>query len=438
MAFNSLIFLIVFLPLFLLLFYVIPKKYKYLIVLFCSVIFYLYSGLFNFFLLIGICIFNYIATRLLSRKNISFLWYLLIILNIIVLCLFKYGISSIFPLGISFYTFNNISYIVDIKRKKIDAEKNILYYMTYILLFCHITMGPLVRYNDLKESIINPNIDYNDSLEGFRLFIWNLIKKVLIADNLGMLYSTLMSNSNSSSLLNIICLIVFGLQLYIDFSSYSNMVIGLGKMIGIKYPVNFDYPYLSLSISEFWRRWHISLSNFFKEYIYFPLGGNRVNTFRHIINIMIIWIITGIWHGNTFNFIIWGLYYGIILLLEKYFFNKLLDKVPNFIKHIYVLLIVLIGYIFFSINDINEIVLFTKSIFTSPFMNNIILFYLKENWLLLIISIILCFRLPSKLNDFINKPYIMFICNILLIVLYIVSICYIVSGSYLPFLYNNF
>lgn len=438
MSFNTLIFIIVFLPLFLLLFYLVPKKFKYLVVLLCSVIFYLYSGLFNLILLLGICLVNYIFTNVFSKRDNKFLWYILILLNIGCLGLFKYGFSSIFPLGISFYTFNNISYIVDVKRKKINCEKNILYYMTYILLFCHITMGPIVRYSDLKESIINPSINKESFFNGFQLFIWNLCKKVLIADNLGLLYVNMMNNANSSSLLNIICLIVFGLQLYIDFSSYSNMVIGLGKMIGILYPKNFDYPYLSLSISEFWRRWHISLSNFFKEYIYFPLGGNRVNTLRHIFNIMVVWVITGIWHGNTFNFLIWGLYYGIILLLEKYFFSKVLDKLPNFIKHIYVILIVLIGYIFFSIDNINDIMLFTKSLFTSPFINNYVLFYLRENWLLLIISIVLCFRLPKVIDNIINKPYGMFLVNIILVVLYIVSICYIVSGNYLPFLYNNF
>ena len=288
MNFNSLTFLIFFLPIFFIVFYLFPKKYRYIILLIFSIVFYLFSSLTNFIIVISLAFLNYIGTILINKsKKIDLLSYILVGINIITLLFFKYTDNIIFPLGISFYTFNNISYIIDIKRKKIPVEKNILYYLTYIMTFTHITMGPITRYQDIKNNILNLNPKFNDITEGFKRMLFGVIKKVLIADNLGILYSTLINN-NTSILSHIMCLIIFALELYIDFSSYCDIAIGLGKMIGIDYKENFDHPYLVKSISEFWRKWHITLGEFFKEYVYFPLGGNRVSKFRNIINLLIL------------------------------------------------------------------------------------------------------------------------------------------------------
>lgn len=441
MNFNSVIFLIFFLPVFYLLFFLCPKKKRYIIVLISSLIFYLYSGLFNFILLISVSFINYIITIFITKsktKNNLFT-IILVCLNILTLLFFKYGNSMIFPLGISFYTFNNISYIVDVYRKKITCETNYFYYLTYIMLFCHVTMGPITNYDVIKKELHNLGSSTDDFIQGYKRFLRGLFKKVLVADNLGLLYINLMNLNEKCILLNVLCLIIYALQLYIDFSSYSDMAIGLGKTIGIAYPENFDYPYLATSISDFWRKWHMTLTNFFKEYIYFPMGGNRVPKSRHIFNILTVWFLTGMWHGNTLNFLFWGLYYGVILICEKYFLKKILDKLPSALRHIYVLLIVLIGYIFFSINDFGEMLVFIKGLFNGPIFNKSVLFYIKENLFLLVISIILCFRMPDKIKRIIQDNIVVLsLNNIMYVLFYILTLAYILSGTYLPFLYNSF
>ena len=439
MNFNSLTFLIFFLPIFFILFYLFPKKYRYIFLLIGSIIFYYFSSLNNLILVLIIALVNYFGTIFINKtKKRNILSYILVGLNIITLLFFKYNGNIIFPLGISFYTFNNISYIIDIKRNKINIEKNILYYLTYVMSFTHITMGPITRYKDIKDCLTNLNPKSVDVTVGFKRALYGLTKKVLIADNLGILYNTLISN-NTSIVSHVLCLIVFALQLYIDFSSYCDIAIGLGKMMGLKYKENFDHPYLVKNISEFWRKWHITLGEFFKEYVYFPLGGNRVSKFRNIINLLIVWILTGLWHGNSINFLLWGLYYGIIIIIEKLFLQKILEKIPNFLSHLYVIIILLFGYIFFSINNINDILLFIKELFTLKFIDTNIIFYIKENILLLLISIILCFKLPKVIKTYYDENFtIQLLTNIILVLLYIITIAYILNGSYTPFMYNAF
>ena len=386
MNFSSLIFIFFFFPSFLFIYRIIPKKFKKIVLLVFSILFYLYSGLYNFIILVSLSFINYLFTNLISKfKKLHFLYYLLIALNIGTLLVFKYNKSLAFPLGISFYIFNSLSYIIDLKRGKIKTEKNILNYFTYIMLFTHVTMGPITRYDSVKKDLEDLSSTPEDFYDGFRRFLNGLIKKVLISDNLGLLFGTLLTIQNSASVLNIFILLVYALELYIDFSSYCDMAIGIGKMIGIRYKENFDYPYLSTSISEFWRRWHISLGEFFKEYVYFPLGGNRVSTIRCMFNLMVVWLLTGIWHGNTINFLLWGIYYGIIIIIEKYLLKTILEKLPNAVRHIYVLLIVLFGYIFFIGVDI---IPFIKGLFNSTLIDRTTIFYIKENIILVIIGII--------------------------------------------------
>jgi alginate O-acetyltransferase complex protein AlgI len=437
MNFSSLLFIFFFFPAFLLVFNLVPKKYKKLVLLVFSIVFYLYSGLFNFIVLIALCLINYFVTNIIDKfRKLKFLYIVLIIVNIITLLIFKYNKSLLFPLGISFYIFNSLSYIIDLKREKIKAEKNIINYLTYVMLFTHVTMGPITRYDSIMDNLNNYTFKADDFFNGFRRFMNGLIKKVLIADNLGLLFGNLLTIQNTSSVLNIYILIVYALELYIDFSSYCDMAIGIGKMIGIKYKENFDYPYLSTSISEFWRRWHISLGEFFKEYVYFPMGGNRVSVAKNIFNLFVVWLLTGIWHGNTINFLLWGIYYWIIIVIEKYLLKKLLDKAPGFIKHIYVILIVLIGYIFFIGVDILP---YIKGIFNSTIIDKTAIFFIKENIVLVLIGIILCFRFPNKLREKINSYKVSkILIPIVYIALFILVLSYIISGSFQPFLYNNF
>ena len=437
MNFSSLIFIFFFLPVFLLVYRIVPKKYKYIVLFLFSIIFYLYSGLFNFVIIVGISLVNYVVTILINKFNkLKFLYVILIVLNILCLLLFKYDKSLVFPLGISFYIFNSLSYIIDLKRGKISVEKNIIKYLSYVMLFTHVTMGPITRYSSIRDDLNDISFTSKDFYDGFRRFLNGLIKKVIISDNLGLLFNTLLSISNPTSVLNIFILIVYALELYIDFSSYCDMAIGIGKMIGVHYKENFDYPYLSTSISEFWRRWHITLGEFFKEYVYIPLGGNRVSTFRNIINLLVVWFLTGMWHGNTVNFLLWGLYYGIIIVLEKHVFKNILNKLPNIVKHIYVIVIVLFGYIFFTGV---EVIPFIKTIFSNNIIDRTTLFYIKENIVLIIVGIILCFRFPNRLKTFINKfKPCKIIIPIIYLILFIIVISYIISGSYQPFLYNKF
>jgi len=434
MNFSSLIFIFFFLPIFLLCYRLVPKKGKKIILLLFSIVFYLYSGLYNFIILISLSLFNYLILLIINRfKKLGFLYYVLIIINILVLLVFKYDKSLVFPLGISFYIFNSLSYIVDLKGNKIKFDKNIVNYFVYVMLFTHITMGPITRYDSVINDLDNYSLSKEDYYDGFRKFLNGLIKKVLIADSLGLLFETLLKMQNSTSVLNIFILLVFFLELYIDFSSYSDMAIGIGKMIGINYKENFNYPYLSTSISEFWRRWHISLGEFFKEYVYFPLGGNRKGTLKCIFNLLVVWLLTGLWHGNSINFLLWGIYYGIIIIMEKYIFKNVLDKMPSFLKHIYVIILVLFGYVFFIGVDILP---FVKTIFSGNLIDNTTIFYIKENLVLVLIGILLCFRLPNKIKELLNKYNSLMI--VWYVILFIIVVSFIVSGSYHPFLYNNF
>lgn len=436
MSFNSILFLIFFLPVFMAIYYICPKQYRFLVLLLFSVIFYYYAGLMNLGILIIAAIVNYLFGLFTGKNKVLFA--VSIIFNISLLCFFKYNRNYLLPLGMSFYTFNNLSYLIDVYKGECNKENNPLYYMTYALMFPTISMGPLSDYSIIRNNLNDLKWDTDRVSKGVRRFVIGLIKKCIVADNLGDLYGNLLSANDKSILMNLVMIIVFGIQLYIDFSSYSDMAIGIGQMIGLEYKENFDYPYMSDTITYFWRRWHMSLNRFFTKYVYIPLGGNRVSTFRHIINIMIVWLLTGIWHGSSFNFVIWGIYYGIILILEKNVLKDVLEKMPKALKHLYVLIIVFIGYIFFSSKNLSDIGYYFVSMFRLPFISNSIVFYLKENAVLLIVSILLCFRIPERIRKTFNSGINAYILDATLILLFILSLSYILSGKFLPFLYGAF
>jgi alginate O-acetyltransferase complex protein AlgI len=307
-----------------------------------------------------------------KRKKIFLIFS--IIFNLSLLGFFKYfdffvtalniGIDPLglpLPIGISFYTFQTMSYSIDVYNGKVKPEKNFLNFMTYVSMFPQLIAGPIVRYETISNELKSRK---EDVAAGFIRFLEGLFKKVLIANNCGYLFTvvTSMPYNEISKLLSLLAILAFSIQIFFDFSGYSDMAIGIGKMLGFNYPENFNYPYIATSITDFWRRWHMSLSSFFKDYVYIPLGGSRVSTLKNIRNIFVVWLLTGLWHGASFNFIIWGVYYGVLLLLEKFVLKNLIAKLPKFMKHIYTLIFVFIGWYIFAFDNFLD---FGKILFSS-------------------------------------------------------------------------
>ena len=463
MVFASITFLYYFLPLFLILYFIVPKKYKNIVLLIFSFIFYFYGEPKYILLMIIEVLFSYYMTLSLEKNKSRSLLAVIVSFHLLLLCVFKYfnfiidNINTIFssnisllnivlPIGISFYTFQIISYEVDVYRGKVKASKSLIEYMTYVFLFPQLIAGPIVRYESVNKELKSRKISFEDFSYGVNRFVIGLFKKVVIANNIGELCNTLVGSTEVSVLLYWILGIGYMLQIYFDFSGYSDIAIGIGRMIGFKFPENFDYPYIADSVTNFWRRWHMTLSGWFKDYVYIPLGGNRVSTLKHIRNIFIVWMLTGLWHGASWNFIIWGLYFGVILIIEKYFLNKVLDKLPKVIRVIYTTFIVMISFIIFSSDDLNSALTIIKGLFSFKSLslyNDFILYYIRSYSVILIIGIIfstpliknIIEKLRSKkiLNNIIN---ILEIIVILLILLVVTSM--LIDSSYNPFLYFRF
>lgn len=463
MVFASITFLYYFLPVFLILYFVVPKKYKNLVLLLFSLIFYFYGEPKYILLMLIEVLFAYFMTLSLEKNKSKSLLIVVVSFHLLLLCIFKYfnfiisNINSIFssnitllnivlPIGISFYTFQIISYEVDVYRGKVKASKNLIEFMTYVFLFPQLIAGPIVRYESVNKELKSRKVTFDDFSSGVNRFVIGLFKKVVIANNIGELCNTLVGSTEVSVLLYWVLGIGYMLQIYFDFSGYSDIAIGIGKMIGFKFPENFNYPYIADSVTNFWRRWHMTLSSWFKDYVYIPLGGNRVSTLKHIRNIFIVWMLTGLWHGASWNFIIWGLYFGIILIIEKYFLNKVLEKLPKAIRIIYTSFVVMISFIIFSSEDLGSALTIIKGLFSFKSLslsNNFILYYVKSYGFILIMGIIfstpliknIIEKLRSKkiLNNIIN---IIEVIVILLILLIVTSM--LIDSSYNPFLYFRF
>ena len=346
--------------------------------------------------------------------------------------------NIVLPIGISFFTFQNISYLVDSYKDKNEVAKNLLEYILYITFFAQLVAGPIVRFSEIKSDINNRKLNIDNLYIGIKRFIIGLAKKVILANNIGILINYL-NNLNGSILLYWLLALSYTFQIYFDFSGYSDMAIGLGRMFNFKFLENFNYPLSASSITDFWRKWHISLSRFFKDYVYIPLGGNRVSKIKHIRNILIVWFLTGFWHGASFNFIFWGLYFGILLIIEKYFLTNFLDKHKIF-AHIYTFILVIISFVIFSISDINGLVVFIKSMFglnNLPFVNFDTIYYLKSY----LVLIIICFvaSLPIvKILKFKSNKIINFIEPVIYFSLLFISTAYLVDSTFNPFLYFRF
>ncbi len=382
-----------------------------------------------------------------------------ITLNLAVLVIFKYTdflleiFNTIFsaniplprirlPIGISFFTFQTLSYIIDIYRKTAKIQKNYISFGTYVALFPQLIAGPIVRYNSIDEQLSKRR----ESIEGFTsgtiCFVVGLAKKVLIANNIGVLWESVISVpfSEMSVLSAWLGIVAYSLQIYFDFSGYSDMAIGLGRMFGFEFEKNFEYPYISKSITEFWRRWHISLSTWFKEYVYIPLGGNRVSRLRMYLNLLIVWTLTGIWHGAGVNFLVWGIYYAVILIMEKSFLLKILEKLPSFIRILYSLLLIIIGWVFFASPDMGYALEYIKAMVGAngvPVTDFAFLYNIRSYGSLIIIAIIAMLPYPKKIWDKYCSEKTM-LSLVLVILAVVLCTAYLLDSSYNPFLYFRF
>lgn len=463
MVFASITFLYYFLPIFLILYFIFPKKYKNIVLLIFSFIFYFYGEPKYILLMLIEVFFSYFMTLSLEKNKSKSLLGIIISFHIFLLCVFKYfnfiitNINSIFggnisllnivlPIGISFYTFQIISYEVDVYRGKVKASKSLIDYMTYVFLFPQLIAGPIVRYETISKELKSRKVTLEDFSYGANRFIIGLFKKVIIANNIGELCNILNNSSEVSVLLYWVLGISYMLQIYFDFSGYSDIAIGIGRMIGFKFPENFNYPYIANSVTDFWRRWHMTLSSWFRDYVYIPLGGNRVSTLKHIRNILVVWMLTGLWHGASWNFIIWGIYFGVILIIEKYCLNKVLEKLPRVIRNIYAMFIVMISFIIFSSDDISSALVAIKGLFSFSslkFSNDFIIYYIRSYGVILIGGLVLCTLLIknviNKLRENKILNYIINIFEIIILVLILVVITsMLIDSSYNPFLYFRF
>ena len=459
MVFSSIYYLFFFFPIFFLIYYLVPFKIKNYILLFFSLLFYAWGEPIYIILMIFSCLINYVYALISHKfKHEKLLLIICIIINVLILGFFKYAdfligiINSIFklnidtlnlglPIGISFYTFQTMSYSIDVYNNHVKAEKNFFYFSTYVSMFPQLIAGPIVRYETISDQLYKREINFEHFSNGIIRFIHGLFKKVLIANNMGLLFTSI-TNLNEISILSAwLGSIAFTLQIYFDFSGYSDMAIGMGEMLGFKYLENFNYPYVANSITDFWRRWHISLSTWFKDYVYIPLGGNRCKKIINIRNILIVWTLTGIWHGANYNFIIWGLYYGIILIIEKYLLGNYIKKLPNIIKHIYTLFIIVIGWVIFAFTDINLLVGYVDNmfnIFKYKFIDNIFIFNLLNYGIIILIGILLSTPIYKYFNSKIDNKLKKTVYIIVHIILLLITISCLVSDSFNPFLYFRF
>ena len=463
MLFTSISFLYYFLPIVIILYFIVPKKFKNFILFLSSIFFYFCGEPIYTFLMIGEIFIAYVGARYLEKHRKKSILVSLLAIHIGALGLFKYSdftinnINQIFgskipllklalPIGISFYTFQIISYVVDVYRGKVKAQKSFLKLATYVSLFPQLIAGPIVRYETIEKELDSRTSNFENFAYGVRRFVIGLGKKVLIANMLGELCDVFSTTNEKSVLFYWIFAISYSLQIYFDFSAYSDMAIGLGRMFGFHFLENFNYPYISKSITEFWRRWHMSLSSWFRDYVYIPLGGNRKGTIILVRNIFIVWALTGIWHGANWTFVIWGLMFGIMLIIEKLFLTKHLEKMPSILQRIYVLFTVMISFIIFNANSIGEawnniIGLFGAN--GESLINASTVYYLKSYLVVLVIAIIgstpLLKNIIEKLKTKTNANKIINLLEpIAMASILIIVTAYLVDNSYNPFLYFRF
>lgn len=468
MVFSSLFFLFVFLPAVLLLYYITPRRYRNFVLFISSLFFYAWGEPVYILLMLFSTAANYTLGLLLGRcreknSNARPVLIVSIFINIGLLCFFKYfdfllqTVNSLLgtslaspdlalPLGISFYTFQAISYIIDVYRGAVPAQRKFIVFGTYIALFPQLIAGPIVRYHMVAEQLVGRVEGLEVFGEGVRRFVVGLGKKVLLANNIGLLWQQIqqLPPSEVTILTAWLGITAFALQIYFDFSGYSDMAIGLGKMFGFTFPENFNYPYISRSITEFWRRWHISLGSWFREYVYIPLGGNRLGKPALYRNLFLVWFLTGLWHGAAWNFVLWGLYYGFILALEKAFLLKWLSRAPRFICHAYAVLMVLLGWVLFAFDNLPTGWQYFQALFGlsgAGLLDRESIYFLYTHAILITIALFASTPFINKIMQklFESSAALYYAAATLscLLVLFL-STVYLVDTTYNPFLYFRF
>ncbi len=466
MVFSSITFLYFFLPLVLVVYMLVPKKFKNIILLIFGLLFYSWGEPAYFWVMIVSSLVDYAAGIYMNMTESTAKRRTALVVSMVVdlgfLFVFKYSgffvglINSVFgtnitkpdlplPVGISFYTFQSMSYTIDIYRKNAKVQKNFIDYLTYVSLFPQLVAGPIVRYNDVADALTDRKANVDSLGEGAALFIKGLAKKALIANNIGALWTEVkgMDYSQISVLTAWLGILAFTYQIYFDFSGYSDMARGLGKMFGFDFPVNFDHPYQSRSISEFWRRWHITLGAWFREYLYIPLGGNRRGKARTYLNLVIVWLLTGFWHGASFNFIFWGLFYGILIIAERAGFSKVLEKLPSSFSMLYTFLMVMFGWIMFDLDTMSGFLAYLRAMFTGKFFDSLSLYQLSTYGVMFVICIFASTDLFRRLCDRLAKngkaeKILYGAAPVMQILLLLLCTCYLVDASYNPFLYFRF
>ena len=458
MVFSSITFLYIFLPIMLILYFIVPSKLKNAVMILASLIFFAWGEIRYILIMLILAVMDFVCGNLITKnignkKKMRLYLFIDVGVNLLILFFFKYSdfiIANInnltgfnipllnipLPIGVSFNTFQSLSYIIDVYRGTVKCEKSFYNYLTYTTLFPQIIAGPIVRYETVDEELETKNISKDNFSLGMQRFIIGLGKKVLIANNVGKLWNILETGlyAQNTALLSWIGILAFALQIYFDFSGYSDMAIGLAKIFGMDFDENFNYPYISRSITEFWRRWHITLGSWFRDYIYIPLGGNRKGLAKQIRNIIIVWFLTGAWHGASWNFILWGLYFGIILILEKLFILKILEKIPKIFSHIYSIFLILIGWVIFAFEDLKLVKEYFVNLFNfENLFNNEALYYLKNYGFILIVGIILSTPIVKKI-----KLKNSFILSCIYIMIFILSTASLVTDTFNPFLYFRF
>ena len=461
MIFSSITFLFYFLPVLLIVYYLVPKKAKNIVLLVSSMLFYFVGEPKYIFLMLVSILVTYIFGLLISKyeKHSKILLTVALIITGSFLVFFKYFdflienvnlflnnkldlLHLALPVGISFYTFQMMSYLIDVYRKEVPAQKNILTLALYVVLFPQLIAGPIVRYTTVVKELEDREHTFEKFSKGVTRFTIGLGKKVLIANVIGELASIFLASGDRSVLYHWMYGIAVMMQIYFDFSGYSDMAIGLGKMFAFDYNENFNYPYIATSITEFWRRWHMSLSSWFRDYVYIPLGGNRVSKIKWIRNIFVVWLFTGIWHGAAWNFVVWGLYFAVILLIEKILLKKYLDKMPKIFSNIYTCILVMISFIIFNgngIKDISENLLGLIGYNGIPLVSAESIYYFKSYFIIFVLAIIGSTPLMKMI---VNSEKLKKVSNVLepvfVVIILLVSTAFIVDGSFNPFLYFRF
>jgi len=472
MVFSSIPFLYYFLPITLLIYFMVPQKAKNGVLLLASLIFYAWGEPVYVFLMLFTIAVGYFSGIILEKtleKPGKFFAPKIVLGSTIAVFVgiffyFKYTdffikninevtgasiplLRIVLPIGISFYTFQIISYLVDVYRKEVPAQKNIISLATYIVMFPQLIAGPIVRYEKVASQIENRKSTWTGVEEGITRFIIGLSKKILIANELGSLCEIFRASGDKSILFYWLYAIAFALHIYFDFSGYSDMAIGLGKIMGFIFPENFNYPYISTSITEFWRRWHMSLGSWFRDYVYIPLGGNRVSTLKWLRNIFLVWMLTGFWHGAEWTFVVWGLYFGVLLVLEKKILSKWLQKESvafAFLKHLYVIFLLIISFVIFNASSMSQAAADLSCMFGMgglPLESSETLYYFRSYGLTILVAIFGCTpgvsafvkRLEKRKTGIVSigKP-------VVLVILLLLSTAYLVDGSFNPFLYFRF